>query len=56
MDGGFWHPGAMRREPWFDAVRKRPDFETLAARAEERRAEAAKVFAEAGGRQLLGMS
>jgi serine/threonine protein kinase len=53
VEGGFAAPGALAH-PWLASLRG-PSLDSLAARAEEVRREAERVFREAGGPQLLGL-
>jgi TolB-like protein len=53
VEGGFAAPGALAH-PWLASLRG-PSLDSLAARAEEVRREAERVFREAGGPALLGL-
>lgn len=54
VSGGFCVPEAFDH-PWLAGIRDRKDVRALRERAEEERAEALRVFREAGGPGLLGV-
>ncbi len=54
IEGGYHVPTALRRDPWFDALRGDPRFTELVALATQRTREALAVFRAEGGERLLG--
>ena len=56
VDGGFLCHATFARDPWLDSVRAEPEFVRILRRAEERHAEAAASFTQAGGERLLGVA
>jgi serine/threonine protein kinase/tetratricopeptide (TPR) repeat protein len=55
VEGGFFVPSFMARDPWLDSLRGEPEFQRIAQLAEERHAEARRTFVEAGGDRILGL-
>jgi TolB-like protein len=53
--GGFWCTRLIREDPWLQPLRARAEFADLMRWAVERQAEAAAVYARAGGERLLGV-
>jgi eukaryotic-like serine/threonine-protein kinase len=56
VDKGYAAAPTLAKSRQFDALRGRPDFEALRARAEAGREQALAAFHEAGGERLLGRS
>jgi non-specific serine/threonine protein kinase len=56
VDGGFYSSRLMVQDAWFDSVRAEPEFIRVLHRAEEKSAEAARAFSDAGGERLLGVA
>lgn len=56
VDEGFFCYPMLVRDPWLDSLRAIPEFRRILQRALERHAGAARVFVEAGGEQLLGVT
>ena len=56
VDGGYFCSRVLREDPWLDGLRSRPAFHRLADRARQRQRGAARVFRDAGGEALLGVS
>jgi DNA-binding winged helix-turn-helix (wHTH) protein/tetratricopeptide (TPR) repeat protein len=54
--GGFFCFPAMDRDPWLDALRRKPAFTKLVRRAETQHQEAAAVFASQRGHKVLGVA
>jgi DNA-binding winged helix-turn-helix (wHTH) protein/tetratricopeptide (TPR) repeat protein len=50
---GYTCAGGLATDPWFDSIRKEPEFNRLAALARERFESAAAAFSAAGGPRLL---
>mgnify|MGYP003291179028 CR=1 FL=1 len=51
---GYFVATTLAESPHFDALRSRPEFQALAADAQQGRARALAAFQEAGGNRLLG--
>jgi serine/threonine protein kinase len=56
VEGGFFSPGFLLRDPWLDSLRGDAAFRHICAHAEERHRTAAEAFRKAGGESLLGVS
>ena len=54
IDHGFLCHEAMGRDPWFDALRSRTEFVSLAKKAEQLSQEALSAYRAGGGGSLLG--
>ena len=54
VDGGFYVPSALLRDPWLDPIRQDPRFAEIVAIAQARCREALAVFRAEGGERLLG--
>jgi non-specific serine/threonine protein kinase len=54
VDGGFYVPSALLRDPWLDPVRHDARFGQIVALAQARSREALVVFRGEGGERLLG--
>ena len=54
VDKGYFVAATLASRPQFDALRGRPDFESLLADAEAGRQRALTAFRDAGGERLLG--
>ena len=55
IDAGYSGYPAFAADRWLDSIRETPEFETLAARAKARHAEAAEAFQNANGPSVLCM-
>ncbi len=55
VDKGYFAAPTLARRPQFDAVRGRPEFESILAAAQEGRRRALATFREHGGERLLGL-
>jgi eukaryotic-like serine/threonine-protein kinase len=55
IDRGFFCYAAMRRDPWLDGLRGRPEFTTLLRKANHLHREALATFLTSGGDALLGL-
>ena len=51
--GGYGCDTRLAADPWFDAIRREDEFQSLAQRAHEHRASAAAAFTASGGPRLL---
>jgi len=56
IEDGFLPLPLMRFDPWLDPMRGEPRFQALVRRAEERRRAAERVFFQAEGDRILGVS
>jgi len=56
VGGGFFCVPAMTRDPWLEAVRRKPAFTKLLRRADEQHALARAAFELRGGDKVLGLS
>jgi TolB-like protein len=56
VDGGYYQPGRMTRDPWFDPIRAEPEFIRLLRLAESKRRDAVAAYLEHGGDRVLGTS
>jgi len=56
VDGGFFCYPALGCDPWLQPLRAVAEFNDILERAQERHAKAARVFAEAGGQRILGLT
>ncbi len=56
VEGGYYQPARMTRDPWWDPVRAHPEFIRLLRLAEAKRREAAAAFLEHEGDKILGAS
>jgi serine/threonine protein kinase/tetratricopeptide (TPR) repeat protein len=54
-DSGFCAHPILRRDPWFDPVRGRPDFQAMMTRSEARRRDAIAAYEAARGEEILGV-
>jgi tetratricopeptide (TPR) repeat protein len=54
VDGGFYVPSALLRDPWLDPLRHDARFGEIVALAQARSREALAVFRAEGGERLLG--
>ena len=55
VEGGFSCGPAIAQDPWFDPLRRDPEFIRLLDLAQTRHREAAAAFTAAGGERLLGL-
>jgi tetratricopeptide (TPR) repeat protein len=55
-DGRLCAPLVLRRDPWLEPLRGRPEFAECLERMDAGRSEAAKAYQEAGGERLLGVA
>jgi serine/threonine protein kinase len=55
IDGGFFCPTVMLRDPWLDSLRGHARFNEIVARAEERSRDAEAEFRRLGGDRMLGL-
>ena len=53
VDGGFFCPTAMLRDPWLDSIRGKGRFNDIVRRAEDRSRDAEAEFRRLGGNRLL---
>src|SRR5262245_4724679 len=53
VDGGFFCPTAMLRDPWLDSIRGKGRFNDIVRRAEDRSRDAEAEFRRLGGERLL---
>ncbi len=56
VEGGFYQPARMTRDPWFDAIRAEPEFIRLLRQVEAKRRDAVAAYLEHGGDKILGVS
>ncbi|MGH7680797.1 MAG: FlgO family outer membrane protein [Candidatus Eiseniibacteriota bacterium] len=56
VDGGYYQPSRMTRDPWLDSIRAEPEFIRLLRLAEAKRRDAVAAFLEHGGDKILGVS
>jgi hypothetical protein len=56
VEGGYYQPARMTRDPWLDSVRAEPEFIRLLRLAEARRRDAVAAYLEHGGDKILGVS
>lgn len=52
---GMFSPGTIAEDPWFDPLRRQPEFKDILRRAQERHADALAVFRAHAGERLLGL-
>ena len=55
VQGGYYCPVALTRDPWFDSLRTIPEFVRLVRDAEAGHARAAEAYRGAGGERILGV-
>jgi non-specific serine/threonine protein kinase len=55
IEGGFYVPQFLKRDPWLDSLRGTSEFARLVERAEQRHLEAREAFRAAGGHRVLGL-
>jgi hypothetical protein len=55
VEGGFFVPSFLARDPWLDSVRREPEFERIMRTAQERHNEARRAFLAVGGDRILGL-
>jgi serine/threonine protein kinase/tetratricopeptide (TPR) repeat protein len=56
IEGGFFCPTILVRDPWLDSLRSDSRFNALVGRAEARSRDAEAEFRQLGGERLLGLS
>jgi hypothetical protein len=54
VSAGFFPHETLRKHPWLDGLRRRPDFLAVLQQASDRHKEARAAFIQAGGEALLG--
>jgi pentatricopeptide repeat protein len=54
VEGGYYQPARMKRDPWWDPVRAHPEFIRLLRLAETKRRDAVASYLEHGGDKILG--
>jgi TolB-like protein len=55
LQGGYYCPVALTRDPWFDSLRGSREFVRLVREAEAGHARAAEAYLRAGGERILGV-
>ena len=54
VSSGFFSHETLKKHPWLDGLRRRPDFLAVLQQASDRHKEARAAFIQAGGEALLG--